>query len=119
VTIVLDLDATGESMWRDLMGDWGDQTRHDRFVQHCLSIGRLAAAGARYREHLDNHAEEPSAPIARRMQERVVFLSLQTLRPSSRGQMTSHLMQSPWFVAIVLFGATLGAVLGLVCGARR
>jgi hypothetical protein len=119
VTNALQLDAQGESLWRNVIEAWDEETRHDRFVQYCLTTGRLAAAGSRYREYLTDHADAPAAQVARRMQQRVTFLSMQALRPSSRRLVTSHLLQSPWFVAIVLLGATLGAILGLVCGARR
>jgi hypothetical protein len=118
VTMEVDLDEQGESLWSAATRDWDDQSGHDRFVQYCFSVGRLAAAGARYRQVLDAETEGPRAAIARRMQERVVVLSMSSLVPSSRRQEGFRLMQSPWLVAIILFGAAVGAALGFVFGAR-
>jgi hypothetical protein len=133
VTTDVDLDEQGESLWRAVTEAWDDQPRHDRFVQHCFSVGRLPAAAACYRKVLQAHADNPTVPtettvpasataataaIARRMQERVVFLSMSSLVPSSRDPNGSRLMNSPWLVAIILFGAAVGAVLGFVFGAR-
>ncbi|MES1205060.1 MAG: hypothetical protein ABUS79_03905 [Pseudomonadota bacterium] len=109
------LDDEGEAMWRELAASWAEQTRHDRFVQHCFSTGRLAAAGARYRLYGHQH---PGDETARRMQERVVFLSLQALAMSSSRRAGSPFFRSPWFLGIVLLGAAVGAALGFVYGGR-
>ena len=103
-------------MWRETIEARGDETRHDRFVQHCFRTGRLAAAAARYAAHLAGH---PDDETARRMQQRVVFLSTQVVVPSPQPRGKSRLLESPWFVAIVLAGAVAGAILGIVYGARR
>jgi hypothetical protein len=115
VTADADLDEQGEALWRTVTEAWDDQSAHDRFVQHCFASGRLAAAGARYRKVLDG----PTASIARRMQERVVALSMSALVPSSRHGAQLRWIQSPWFVVIILCGALLGAALGFAFGARR
>jgi hypothetical protein len=112
-----ELDAEGEALWSAVVADWGDATAHDRFVQHCYRTARLAAAGARYRGRL---AGEPGDAMAARMQERVVFLSMQALVPTARAAAGRWaFFQSPWFLAIVLGCAALGALLGFTLGARR
>lgn len=112
----VELDAEGEALWTAALADWADTGIHDRFVQHCYRTARLAAASARYRSHA---ASTPGDAIAARMQERIVFLSMQALVPSRPSPGRWAIFQSPWFVAIVLGGAALGAVLGFMLGARR
>jgi predicted TPR repeat methyltransferase len=113
-TTPVELDAEGEAMWRALIDDWADGPGHDRFVQRCFATGRLAAAAACYRRHLE---VAPADPIARRMQDRVVFLATQALAPSARP--AGGRRRSPWLTAIVVAAAALGAALGLLYGAGR
>ena len=113
---IVELDEQGQSLWQAVLRSWTDQIGHDHFVQHCFSQARLAAAAACYRVYMDAH---PGDPIARRMQERVVFLSMTPLVPSAGRQAGFRLLHSPWLVVIVLLGAALGAFFGFVSGARR
>jgi hypothetical protein len=111
-----ELDADGEVLWAAVLAAWDDTGAHDRFIQHCFRTGRLVAAGARYRARL---MAAPDDPIAPRMQERIVFLSTQALVPAARGVAgRGTFWQSPWFVAMVLGCAALGALLGFVLGGR-
>lgn len=116
MTSPVELDDAGEALWAAALANWADAGVHDRFVQHCHRTARLAAASARYR---DRATTVPGDPTAARMQERIVFLSLQALVPSRPLSGRWAVFQSPWFVAIVLGGAALGAVLGFTLGARR
>lgn len=116
-----ELDSEGEAQWAAVVAAWDDSSGHDRFVQHCYRTGHLAAAGARYRARA---ATAPEDPIAPRMQERIVFLSMQALvptGPAAAGRRTAvgSFFHSPWFVAVVLGGAALGALLGFVFGGGR
>lgn len=117
---MIDLDERGEALWREATAAWDDPTTHDRFVHHCYEVGRLAAAGGRYRAFLDGQPppSEAAAAVARRMQQRVVFLSMQSLHKRSPRASSSNLMRSPWFLVLLLVGAALGALLGLVYGGR-
>lgn len=116
MTAVLELDQEGELLWARAVEEWNEQARHDRFVQRCYATGRLAAAAARYAARLQEH---PDDETARRMKERVVFLSVQAVVAGpARAAARRPLMQSPWFVAVVLVGAALGAALGIIYGAR-
>jgi len=111
-----ELDADGEVLWAAVMAAWDDSGAHDRFIQHCYRTERLAAAGARYRARA---AAVPEDPVAPRMRERIVFLSMQALVPARRGGASrASFFQSPWFVGLVLGGAVLGALLGFVLGGR-
>lgn len=119
---IVELDEQGKSLWQAVTEAWDDQGNHDRFVQHCFSQSRLAAAAACYRSHAAAHPgdpENPIDPIARRMQDRIVFLSMTPLVPSPGRQGGFRLLQSPWLVVIILVGAALGAFLGFVFGERR
>lgn len=116
MTSPVELDAEGEALWGAVVADWADTGAHDRFVQHCYRTARLAAASARYRGHA---GASPGDPVAARMRERIVFLSMQALVPSRPPASRWSVFQSPWFVAIVLGCAALGAVLGFTLGARR
>jgi hypothetical protein len=110
------LDAPGAALWEKTIAAWTDGGAHDRFVQYCHATGQLAAAGACYRARA---ATEPPDPVAKKMQERVVFLSMQALVPTSRARSRWAFFQSPWFVLLVLVGAALGAVLGFAWGGTR
>lgn len=114
---ITELDATGEALWAAVTAAWQQQEAHDRFVGHCYATARLAAAGARYRARA---AADPADPLARKMQERIVFLSMQALVPSTRAAAgRGAFFRSPWFVALVLGCAALGALLGFTLGGRR
>lgn len=118
---MVDLDEQGEALWREVTVAWEDPARHDRFVHHCFMVGQLPAAGARYRSRLEAQPalSEAGAVIARKMQQRVVFLSLQALGKTSPRATRSSFMRSPWLLVVVVLGAALGALLGLFYGARR
>jgi hypothetical protein len=113
----VELDAAGEALWAAVLAAWTDTAAHDRFVQHCYRTARLAAASARYRGRAAAAPEEEA--IAARMQERIVFLSMQALVPTRPPSKRWAVFQSPWFVAIVLGCAAVGALLGFTLGTRR
>lgn len=121
MALLVDLDERGEALWREVSAAWEDQGVHDRFVHHCYAVGRLPAAGARYRTMLNSEPppSEGAAAIARRMQQRVVFLSLQSLEKPSPRAGRSTFLRSPWLLVVVLLGAALGAALGFLYGGRR
>ena len=102
-------------MWTEVAAHWEDQVLHDRFVQRCFVADRLAAAGARYAAHLEAH---PADEIARRMRDRVVFLSMQALASSARRPVPWRFVHSPRFLLMLLVGVALGAVLGIIYGAH-
>ena len=52
--------------------------RHDAFLKHCATAGRLAAAGRKYRERLDAYPEDP---VAAQMQARIVGMATAALAP--------------------------------------
>jgi len=109
-----ELDAAGMALWEQTVAAWSNSAAHDRFVGHCHATGRLAAAGACYRAR---SLTAPTDPMTRKMQDRIVFLSMQALVPTSRSRGGRWaFFQSPWFVVIVLVGAALGAVLGFAMG---
>jgi hypothetical protein len=114
---IVALDAAGAALWEKTVASWADSGAHDRFVQHCYATAQLAAAGACYRARA---AAEPTDPIAKKMQERIVFLSMQALVPTARATPGRWgFFQSPWFLVLVLVGAALGAVLGFAVGGAR
>lgn len=115
VATVVELDHQGEVLWRLVDEQWTEQARHDTFVQYCFGAGRLAAAAARYTHRLESR---PGDETARRMRERVLFLSMQALTAASPRPAARRFMSSPWFVVVVLVGAALGAALGIIYGAR-
>jgi hypothetical protein len=114
---MVELDAEAAALWDKAVASWDDSGAHDRFIQHCHATAQLPAAGACYRAR---SVADPTEPIARKMQARIVFLSMQALVPASRtGGGRWAFFRSPWFVVIVLVGAALGAVLGFVMGGQR
>lgn len=111
---IVALDAEGAALWEKTVAAWADGGAHDRFVQYCYATAQLAAAGACYRARA---AAEPGDPTAKKMQDRIVFLSMQALVPTRRATTRAWaFFHSPWFVVLVLVGAALGAVLGFVWG---
>jgi hypothetical protein len=111
----VELDQPGEALWRLVEEQWLEQARHDAFVQYCFATGRLTAAAARYAGRLETRPEDE---MARRMRERVLFLSMQALAAATPRPGARRFMSSPWFVVVVLLGAALGAALGIIYGAR-
>jgi len=107
-----ELDETGAALWRTVEEAWDDQDRHDRFVQHAYSTSTLPAAAARYRARAEADA------IAPRMIARITFLATQqALRPAARP--ARPFTRSPLFLGLVVAGALLGAIVGLLWKAGR
>ena len=108
----VELDEAGLSLWRAVEEDWADQPRHDRFVQHAYSGEMLPAAVARYRATV-----RPDDPTAAKMIARITFLATQqALRPTVTPRRS--LTRSPFFLGVVVAGALLGAILGLLWKGR-
>lgn len=102
------LDERGAALWADLGAHWQDDARHDAFLKHCASVGRLAPAGRCYRQRLDEH---PGDEIATRMQGRVVGMASAALAPSRSA--APPINRSNWFWWVVLVCALGGAAAGL------
>jgi len=108
------LDDPGEALWRAAVATWDVPAAHDAFVGHAFASHQLVAAAARYRGWL---AEHPDDAMARQMITRIGFLATQALRPSPRP--AAPLSRSPFFLAVVVAAALVGAVLGLLYGSGR
>lgn len=110
-----ELDEVGAALWRAVEEDWADGPRHDRFVGHAHASSTLAAAAARYRARAAARPDDQTAP---RMLARITFLATQqALRPSAAP--ARPLTRSPLFVGVVVAGALLGAIIGLLWKAGR
>ena|GEM_PF-2530576 len=104
------LDETGAALWRAVEEAWDEPARHDRFVQHAYTTGTLPAAAARYRARAQATADDAIAP---RMLARITFLATQqALRPSAPP--ARPVTRSPLFLGVVVAGALLGALMGLL-----
>ena len=105
-----ELDEAGDALWRTVEQGWEQPERHDRFIQYAYSAGTLPAAAARYRGQLQ---ERPDDPTAAKMIARITFLATQqALRPApAPGR---PFTRSPLFLVVLLAGALLGAVAGLL-----
>jgi hypothetical protein len=102
------LDPEGEMLWTALLATWPDDSKHDQFAKHCAQMGRLPAAGMRYREYLDGH---PGDPTAARMQTRIVGMATAALLPMrAQAPATSR---GRWFLWVVAVGAVGGILAGL------
>ena len=112
--LALELDEPGEALWRAAEAAWGDQAAHDAFVGHAFANNQLVASAARYRAYLSQHPDDSTAA---KMIARIGFLASQALRPSPRSAVP--LSRSPFFIAIVVAAALLGALLGIFYGAGR
>jgi hypothetical protein len=105
-----ELDESGAALWQASEEAWHDQARHDRFVQHAYVTGTLPAAAARYRARA---VAQPDDAIATRMLARITFLATQqALRPA--GPAPRPFTRSPLFLGVMVAGALLGAVIGLL-----
>ena len=105
-----ELDESGAALWRAIEEAWHDQARHDRFVQHAYATSTLPAAAARYRVRA---TAQPDDAIATRMLARITFLATQlALRPA--GPAARPVTRSPLFLGVVVGGALLGALVGLL-----
>ena len=107
------LDDAGEAMWRAALEEWTETARNDAFVGHRTATTSLAAAAARYREHLAVH---PDDEIARKMTARIAFLATLSLRPSTPAR--PPLSRSPVFLIVVALAGVAGAILGFFYRAR-
>ena len=106
----VELDQTAAALWRAVEQAWDQQAGHDRFVQHAHATGALPAAAARYRAHAQ---AQPDDAIAPRMLARITFLATQqALRPQARP--ARPFTRSPLFLGVVVAGAVLGALVGLL-----
>lgn len=104
------LDETAAALWRAAEEAWDDQTRHDRFVQHAYTTSSLPAAAARYRAVAQARPVDTTGP---KMLARIAFLAAQqALRPAVRS--ARPFTRSPVFLGVVVAGALLGAVVGLL-----
>jgi len=109
-----ELDEAGAALWRAVEEVWADEPRHDRFVQHAYASGTLPAAAARYRAWSAARSEDATA---NKMIARITFLATQqALRPTAPP--SRAFTRSPVFLAVVVAGALLGAVLGLLWKGR-
>ena len=107
------LDEAGMALWRAVEGAWEDQAGHDRLVQHAYATSTLPAAAACYRER----AAQGDA-IATKMITRITFLATQqALRPAAKP--ARPFTRSPLFLGVVVAGALLGAIVGLLWKAGR
>lgn len=107
-----ELDDAGAALWRAVEESWDDQGRHDRFVQHAYTTTTLPAAASRYCARSAQQDE-----IAPKMLARITFLATQqALRPAARP--ARPFTRSPAFLIVVLAGALLGALVGLLWKAR-
>ena len=114
MTAPAELDEAGAALWGAVEADWPDQARHDRFVQHAHATSALPAAAGRYQARA---AAQPDDALAPRMLARITFLATQqALRPAARPQ--RPFTRSPLFLGVVVAGALLGAVIGLLWSSR-
>jgi len=105
-----ELDETAAALWRAVEEVWDAQAGHDRFVQHAYATSTLPAAAARYRARGQAHPDDAIAP---KMLARITFLATQqALRPAVR--QTRPVTRSPLFLGVVVAGALLGALVGLL-----
>jgi len=105
-----ELDESGAALWRAVEEAWDEPARHDRFVQHAYTTCTLPAAAARYRARAQAAVDDAIAP---RMLARITFLATQqALRPSAPPP--RPLTRSPLFLGVVVAGALLGALIGLL-----
>lgn len=110
----VELDEAGVALWQAVEARWDEQARHDRFVQHAHATGALAAAAARYRAQA---AARPGDEIAARMIARITFLATQqALRPTAPS--ARPFTRSPLFLGVVVAGALLGALIGMLWRGR-
>ncbi len=108
------LDEQGQRLWAELVERWDDEARHDTFVKHCSTVGRLPAAGRMYRSHLDR---EPANGLATRMQARIVGMASAQLTPSQPpGTVVSR---RGWFWWVLILGALAGVLGSLLFRAWR
>lgn len=110
-----ELDETAAALWRAAEEDWDEQAPHDHFVQHAFVTSTLPAAAARYRAHAQ---AQPGDAMAPKMLARIAFLATQqALRPSA--PRARPFTRSPLFLGVVVAGALLGAIAGLLWKAGR
>lgn len=110
-----ELDEAGAALWRDVEEAWPEQARHDRFVQHAYAAGTLPAAAARYRAVAGTRPDDAIGP---KMLARITFLATQqALRPTAPP--ARPITRSPVFLGLVVAGALLGALIGLLWKAGR
>jgi hypothetical protein len=105
------MDDEGESLWAAVQASWNDDSTHDAFLKHCSLSGRLALAGRRYRERLD---QAPKDPTAGRMQERVV--SMATLTFAQRAPKPIPVTRTRMFWAVLACFVGIGIVSALLYG---
>jgi len=110
-----ELDETGAALWCAAEEAWDEPARHDQFVQHAYTTSTLPAAAARYRAHAQARPDDVTGP---KMLARIAFLATQqALRPSAPP--ARPFTRSPLFLGVVLAGALLGAIAGLLWKAGR
>ena len=105
-----ELDEVGAALWRTVEQGWEQPAHHDRFVQYAYTSGTLPAAAACYRRQLQ---ARPDDPTASKMIARITFLATQqALRPAPAPR--RPVTRSPLFLAVLVAGALLGALAGLL-----
>jgi hypothetical protein len=97
--------------WRDLLGDWGNQLRHERLRTEASQQGALSQLGRLYRLRLAWFPDDPWAEAGRaeivRMAEVAVSAGLIDAQPANRNESA----QGKKLFAVIGIVALLGAAL--------
>ena len=97
------LDEEAELLWSAARAAWETLDNHEAFVKYCSRAGLLAAAGRRYREHLDRHGQDA---VAAQMQARILTMATAGYIPPS--PVPAPVTRSLWFWVVVALCAVAG-----------
>lgn len=89
--------------WDTVKNDFGNEAKHEAFVQYCLQKNRLNYASQQYRQII---MANPAEPTALRMQERIINLATVTfLTPRERKAAGGR--RNMWLTMLFMLGALL------------
>lgn len=93
-------------LWEDVMKDFGNEVRHEAFIQEALSTKALPYASQQYRQILDGN---PNEQTAIKMQQRIINLTTLTYVPPLRQKSNVAKKSISMPLLLVGFGVLLTA----------